>query len=232
MGELNTNGSKVSVSLWGKVIGLRIMHPAIIILLLLAVGALLAWWMVERADGEMRKEFLQQTRLVAQAVNIERVRNLTGTQTDLANPDYLRLKEQLAAVRNAYPQCRFIYIIGHKTDGKLFFFVDSEPANSRDYSPPGLIYKESASAYRRVFDSLTASAIGPVTDRRGTWIKALVPLTEPPTGITLALLCMDIDAGVWKWNVAAQAALPVGLLLALLSLLLAMPLKLVLARTK
>ena len=57
--------------------------------------------------------------------------------------------------------------------------------------------------YIRVFDTRTAATDGPVADRWGTWVSALVPLTDPDTGQPLAVLGMDIDGSRWAWDVAA-----------------------------
>ncbi|MHB1357877.1 MAG: PAS domain S-box protein [Anaerolineae bacterium] len=189
---------------------------AVVFLAILITGALFTWWTVRRADREMRADLLQQARLVAQAVDIERVQTLTGSEADLGNPDYLHLKEQLTAVHSANLLCRFVYLMGRKADGAVFFFLDSEPTDSQDYSPPGQVYEEVPESYRRVFDSKAAAVIGPTTDRWGTWVSALVPLTNLQTGAVVAVLGMDIDASTWQWDVAARSALPVGLLLILL----------------
>jgi len=186
------------------------------LLAILAAGALFAWWTTARADREMRADLLLQARMVAQAVNIDRIRALSGTKADLNNPDYRRLKEQFAAVRSANPQCRFLYLMGRSADGAVFFFLDSEPAGSKDYSPPGQVYEELPAGYRRVFDARAAAVEGPVSDRWGVWVSALIPLTNPQTGAMVAVLGMDIDARAWKWDVAARAALPVGLMLVML----------------
>jgi PAS domain S-box-containing protein len=182
----------------------------------IATAALLTGWLVVRADRELRASLLQQTRLVAQAVNLDDLKALTGTAADLASPNYQSLKQQLAAARSATPQCRFLYLMGRQPAGALFFFVDSEPSSSPDYSPPGQVYAEAPESYRRVFDTQAAAVSGPVTDRWGTWLSGLVPLPDPQTGAVLAVLGMDINARDWKRKVAAQAALPVGLLLLLL----------------
>ncbi|MDP2996131.1 MAG: PAS domain S-box protein [Bryobacterales bacterium] len=94
--------------------------------------------------------------------------------------------------------------------------MDNEPPGSPDYSPPGQVYNEAPEGFRHVFDTRTETAEGPVTDRWGTWISALVPLADPQSGQILAVLGMDSDAQAWKWEVAAKAALPVGLMLVLL----------------
>ena len=191
---------------------------AVLLLAILAAGALFAWWVVERADRDMRADLLQQARVVAQAVNIENVRALSGTEADLESPDYRRLKEQFTAIRSANPQCRFVYLLGRKADGVVFFFLDSELAGSKDYSPPGQVFKEVSEACLRVFDTRAEDVEGPVADQWGTWVSALVPISDTAykgTGGLLAVMGMDIDASTWNSNVAARAALPLGLMMVL-----------------
>jgi two-component system, sensor histidine kinase and response regulator len=213
MGILTSNDKRTTRFSEGKNPRLK---AAALLLTLLVAGVLFTWWVVSRADREMRADLLQQTRLVAQAVNVERVQALSGTEADLGSPHYLRLKEQLTAVRSANPECRFLYLMGRKNDGAVFFFVDSEPATSKDYSPPGQVYGEVPAGYRRVFDTKTAAVEGPATDRWGVWVTGLIPISNPHTGAVVAVIGMDIDARDWMWDVAARAALPVGLMLVLL----------------
>ncbi len=189
---------------------------AILLLTIFAAGALFVWWMAAQADCEMRSELLRQAHLVAQPVNVQRVMSLLGTEADMDSPGYRRIKEQLAAVRLANSQYRFIYIMGRRSDGSVFFFADSEPVGAKDYSPPGQVYEEIPEGYRRVFDSRSAAVEGPVADRWGVWVSALVPLTDPKTGAVVAVLGVDIDAHDWKRDVAVRAALPVGLMFLLL----------------
>ena len=120
------------------------------------------WWTVSRADREMRADLIQQARLVVQAVDVDRVKALSGTGTDLVKPVYQRLKGQLAAVCSANPNCRFVYLLGRKAEGAVFFFVDNEPASSVDSSPPGQVYTEVPECHRRVFITRTAAVDGPL----------------------------------------------------------------------
>ena len=200
---------------------------------LLATGALSTWWMARRTDRQMRADLLLQVRLVAQALDLSQVQALTGTEADLASPAYLRLKEQLAQVKAAEHNCRFIYLTGRRPEqaspalpggvggpaGRIFFFVDNEPTNSPNYSPPGQELPEASEEHRRIFDTKLALVEGPVKDRWGVWVSALAPLTDPQTGALAAVLGMDIDARTWQWDVAAKTALPSSLMLALLILL-------------
>jgi PAS domain S-box-containing protein len=183
---------------------------------ILLVGALCAWWLINRAGHDMREDLLARTRLVTGAVNLEYIQALTGTEADLRSTEYMRLKEQFAAVCAAESKCRFVYLMGRKADGMVFFFADSQPAGSKDEPSVGQVHEEVSAENLRVFETKTALVEGPVADRRGTRISALVPLTDPKTGNVIAVLGMDFDANEWKWDVAGRAALPVGLLAALM----------------
>ena len=184
--------------------------------LMLTAAALVAWSATGRLDRWMRSDLLRQTRLVAHGVNIDSIRKLSGTKADLDSPYYKSLKQQLIAIRSVNPQYRFAYLMGRKADGTVFFFADSEPAGSKDYSPPGQVYREASAEYRRVFDTGIAAVAGPVTDRWGAWISGMVPITDPQTGAVAAVLGMDINARAWAWTIAAHAALPMGFVLVLL----------------
>ena len=142
---------------------------------------MLTSWIVERANEELRASQLLQARMVAQTINLDHLKALTGTEADTNSPVYLRLKEQLAAVRSVIPQCRFVYLSGQRADGALFFFVDSEPANSKFSSPAGQVYTEAPKSFHRVIGTRKAATDGPYTDRWGKWISALVPIIDPQT---------------------------------------------------
>jgi PAS domain S-box-containing protein len=178
-------------------------------------------WFAVRTDGQIRKNLLLRTRQVASSINIARVKALTGTESDLTTPAYLRLKEVLASARAANPKCRFVYLMGRKSDGTVCFLADSEPIGSADESPAGQIYEDIPECFRRVFDTRTSLVEGPSTDRWGTWVTGLVPLTDPTTGDLLAVLAMDVDAFSWKWEVAGKVALPASFMLMLLIILVA-----------
>jgi len=182
--------------------------------LLLALG--FGWWIMRQADSNMRGALLQQSRLVAQALDIERITSLKGAASDVSDAGYQQLKKQLSFVCSATPRCRFVYLIGRNQEGKLFFFVDSEAVGTSDYSPPGQIYDEPTAEFKRVFEDHIAITEGPVKDHWGTWISALSPLTDPQTGAVVAVLGMDIAASHWKWDVAAEASLPLGLMLVIM----------------
>jgi PAS domain S-box-containing protein len=122
----------------------------------------------------------------------------------------------LANVRSANPKCRFVYLMGQRDDGTIFFFADSEPTGSEDESPAGQIFYDVSPGLIEVFDTKTSLAEGPITDSWGTWISALTPIIDPHSGEVMAVLGIDYDANSWRWSVAARSALPAGLILMVL----------------
>ncbi|MBM4165101.1 MAG: PAS domain S-box protein, partial [Lentisphaerae bacterium] len=183
---------------------------------ILAISALAVWWTVARIERDMRDELIGRARLAAGMVSVERVQALTGTESDLEKLACLRLKEQLADIRAANTKYRFAYLLGRKDDGTVFFFADSEPAGSEDASSAGQVYDEASSDVLSVFATGKPVVEGPLPDRWGTWVTPLAPLTDSRTGEVVAVLGMDVDTRTWRGDLVARAALPAGLMLALM----------------
>jgi PAS domain S-box-containing protein len=186
-------------------------NTTLMIMLTLIGGLLIFFWAVQRADREIRKGLLNQTRLVAGALNIENLKALTGTEADLGTPAYLRLKAQFAAIRAVNPKYRFVYLMGERPDGTVFFFVDDCPVGHEDESPAGMIYDDVPEGFRRVLATGVASVEGPFTDKWGSFVSGCVPLSDPKSDKVLAILAVDLDARHWKMDLAVKAGLLVGL---------------------
>ena len=169
-----------------------------LLLAILAGGALFAWWAVRKADHEMRAALLQKGQLLVQAINVENVQDLKGTKADLNSPVYEYLKGQFVTLREASPQYRFVYLLGHKTDESIFFFIDSEQVDSKDYSWPGQAYDDATDVDRRVFATRTAEVEGPASDRWGKWVSALIPVLDPQTAMYGLATPRDAQAMVRK----------------------------------
>jgi len=182
-------------------------------------GTLATWRVARREDAHMRDDILTEARMVANAVNWNLVDNLTASDRDLDSPDYRRLKERLSMVRSANPRYRFIYLMGEWPGKGVFFFVDSEPPTSPDYSPPGQRYPEAQKILLDVFSRGEEAVEGPVSDRWGTWVSALVPLLDPETGKVTAVLGMDIGAGPWQAEIREACVLPIAITLLIVALL-------------
>ncbi len=181
------------------------------ILLLLVMGSALSWGAVHRADRFLRESFLQQAHAVAGALSAPSIRNLSGTSNDLSSSAYQALKEQLQNIRQFQSAARFFYLMGRREDGTIFFFLDSEPPTSPAYSPPGFPYEEASAGCHRAFLRGIATVEGPVTDRWGRWVTALVPLLDSRHRVT-AVLGVDMDASAWRWAIMDRAAGMLGVI--------------------
>lgn len=182
------------------------------------MGAVAAWSIWNRTAARLSAGVLEQARVAARSINPERLQILHGGSTDLVSDDYLRLKEQLAGIRMAHRTCRFLYLMGRRSDGTVFFFVDSHPPDSPDYAAPGTVYEEVPGDYLATFESGSEQLVGPVTDRWGVLMTGLVPVCSPETGELLAVLGMDVDIQDWRKEMVSRAVFPISLTLLVLLL--------------
>ena len=189
----------------------RLGQRALLVLIALGAVGVVSWLSAREADRSLRADLLQQARLVAAMIHVEHIAALHGSEADLASPEYQRLKDELTRAHLADPRCRFLYVMGRDPDGRVFFYADSEPPESDDYSPPGQAYEGASSQFLKAFVEGLPGTEGPLRDAWGTWVSAFVPLAVA-RGNSPAVLGMDVAAGAWTWTVAARAALPAGAL--------------------
>lgn len=193
----------------------------VVIAVLLIAGTTLTFLTIQQQDRAMREQMLIKTRLAEVGISPDLVKALSGSEADLNSSEYRELKQTMVDYRAADPDIRFTYLIGQRPDGRYFFFVDSEPPESADYSPPGQEYTEVTAL---IIDSYTSGAEmtgGPDSDRWGTWISGTVPLTDPGTGRIVAVFGMDVDARNWNQQMAISAIPVVAGVIILLILILA-----------
>ena len=189
---------------------------SLVILSICVASVLFALWQIRYADNAMRQELLINTQLVTQSINIDSIKLLTGTKADIKTDNYLQLKKNLASTKESLVKCRFIYLMGRNSDGEIFFFVDNEPVGSKDEAPAGMLYNDIPDKFREIFNTKQANTHGPYTDQWGTFISAAIPIIDSHTGKVLAVSAMDVDASVWKWNIATRTAIPIGVMLLLI----------------
>lgn len=189
------------------------------VILVIIAGAFSTVFMVKEAERELRNNLIIQAKIAMSAINIHRIETLSGSTDDVTTPDYIRLKEQLQNIKGVSANFRFVYLMGRKGDRTIFFYLDAESPESEDYSPPGQIYTEATDALQSSFSNGTAFTEGPVADRWGTWVSALVPITNPKTGKIIAVFGMDIDATEWNKEIFSRSYIPAALTIILLILI-------------
>jgi signal transduction histidine kinase len=167
-----------------------------------------------QVDHASRLHVLDRASTIAALIPPDTLRELKGAPGDANDPAYLALKDQLSRVRNVNQDARFVYLIGRsETDGTLFFYADSEPADSEDYSPPGQTYEEATPVMHALFENGAAVTEGPDRDRWGVWMSGYAPVYGA-SGQVEGLLGIDLPATQYFADIAAYSLLP--LLIALL----------------
>ncbi len=152
-------------------------------------------------DTELRSKLLLRTVTAATTIGYERVRYLTGTEEDIGKPEYEELHKDLIDVHTMNPDCRFVYLL-QKVQDKVIFLVDSEPANSKDYSPPGDVLTDVSAELNNFFTAGQPFVEGPVSDAWGIWVSGIAAVRDPVTGEVAAAVGMDIDARDWQQALA------------------------------
>lgn len=190
-----------------------IVGTLLVVIIIGVTGALL---LTRRMDHRMREDLLRRASLIVQSMNINLVKNLTGAETDLVSPSYRQLKENLFLVCKSNEYFRFAYFMGRNANGQVFFFLDTD-----DEAPakPGEIYFDASRELCHSFDTGASFVEGPISDKWGNWVSALIPVTDPSTGKIIAVFGVDVDAGKWKRSVGEGVTLPVGILVSFLVLM-------------
>ncbi|MCB1863933.1 MAG: EAL domain-containing protein [Chromatiales bacterium] len=194
--------------------GSRAIWPAVVMLTAVLAGVIATVQAVRSADAALREQWLTEAQLMVRAMDWEAVRALRGAADDAMRPEYARLKLQLERLRAVGAQYRFAYLLVRGNDGVVRFLIDSEPAGSADYSPPGMAYDEATPELLTLFDDQVPMTEGPVQDRWGVWVSALVAQPDPDSGRTLAVFGVDVDARNWREALVRAALLPLGATLA------------------
>jgi signal transduction histidine kinase len=154
---------------------------------------------------------------LAITIDSDIVNELAGTEDDLENPAYLDLKNKLISLREINDDTRFIYLMG-KQNGQIFFYVDSEPDTSEDYSPPGQTYDEASEVIYTIFENKTIES-ETISDRWGKWLSYMAPIIDEQTGEVVAVVGIDVTYNKYITSAILFSLLPLAIGLIIIVLL-------------
>lgn len=169
-------------------------------------------------DGRLRAAFSVKTEMIARSLDASLVEALTGTETDLETVPYNILKDKMVQIKAADPAARFVYLMGYENN-EMFFFVDSEPASSEDYSAPGDVYDDATAEQIAVFFDGKPLVEGPYEDNWGNWVSATAALRDPQTGMIVGVLGIDVNSQEWQREVWSAQIIPLVILISLIIIL-------------
>lgn len=183
-----------------------------VIVCIAVIGVLGSCWAANKIDQSIRSSLIKRAETVAAALHSDLIANLSGTEQDLDNQNYHDLKQNLSMVREKNLDLRFVYVLGLKNK-QVFFYADSESADSVDYSPPGQIYFEASEQLLQAFDHGQSFVEGPLSDRWGNWLSALAPIFDshlPGSRTVVGIVGMDISNHSRQTLIFGVAALIIG----------------------
>lgn len=179
--------------------------PEIFLFLVITVlGAVYIRYADKKIDREQNENLLLIGRSIEATLPKEDLKFLEAKPDDIHKPQYQVLKNILKEIIRVNSNARFAYLYT-ELNGKIFFIADSEPEDSKDYSPPGQEYTEAKSEDKQPFRDGKELVTGTLTDRWGTWISVLIPVKDAATGKTMAVFGMDFNARSWHRSLLFEA---------------------------
>lgn len=152
-----------------------------------------------KIDSLQRKTLSTRAETAALSVQPSLVEKLSGTPEDTNKEEYKTLKNLMTDIKRANPDSRFVYLMGLR-DEKLFFYADSEPVDSKEYSAPGDIYQETSIEEIENYQNGTPFVQGPYEDKWGKWVTAEAPIFDEQ-GRTIAIIGIDVSTTIWRTEI-------------------------------
>jgi len=191
------------------------------------LGMLIFFFTYYATVADLKQELLQKTEIVFSSINIEDVKALTGTQADYLLEEYQRLLQQLTLNLQTFdPSHKNLYIMTKSGDGDIVFLIDLERSTIRNevisLKTIGEVYNSPSAELRQLAEQPDAMPFveGPLKDEYGIWISALIPIVDPESHQTLAIIGIDYTSTEWKWTIVKRLIYPILLLILLFFLFL------------
>ena len=186
--------------------------------LIIIFGYFLAETTSKVADDNARQAFITGTNLAALNIDVDKIKLLQGTESDVNTEQYVTLKNTLVKIKQTSESIHFVYLMGKRGD-QIFFMVDAEPPESEDYSPPGQVYPDPSEELHEIFSTGASFVEGPIEDEWGTWVSGHAPIIDPVSKNVVAIIGMDVDASIWKETIALYrwGSIGIAALLALIA---------------
>ncbi len=189
-------------------------YLVMVLILLISVG--IGIWQAAKQQEMIKEDLLEFVKIMALNVSPSMIGSLQGDGSDLQNPQYQQLKSLLTQAATIETKLKFAYVFGIKADDTLFFYADSEPPNSPDYSPPGQIYEDASPQDLLVFKK-GLSQVFANSDSWGNWISVEIPIFDETGNRVIASMNVDIPQSRYYQQIIFAGMVPflVGIVFAL-----------------
>ncbi len=179
------------------------------ILAVLFAGGVLVVGAILLTDRFLREALLRDAHIIATSINPERVASLSAGDAFSGNADYVRLLEQISALRPVQEGCTRLTLLGVAKDRPVILVDATDDAMTP--RAPGTFYMDADNEALHVFRTGKPLLSGPLVRPDRRFVSVLVPIRNPNNATIPGVLGIEIAAEYWMWNLVAHAALPVGL---------------------
>ncbi|HYF04959.1 MAG TPA: HAMP domain-containing sensor histidine kinase [Patescibacteria group bacterium] len=173
--------------------------------LLIAIAVLASIFIYYQLYDTQREDLLARVKTFQATLSPDELILLDGADTDLGNRAYIELKDKLFKLKAYNPDVRFFYVM-RIVGNSVIFLADSEPPDSRDYSPPGQVYTEASPSIVSLFQT-GGSKVEVGQDRWGKWFSGYSAVLDND-GSVVAVAGIDISANHHMFIRLAFASIP------------------------
>jgi len=189
----------------------KVLKYSIFSIFIISLLVMISFLIIRNNELKLRDKLLDDAYIISSSIDADRLKSLSAGKPDLNSQFYQDLKKQLFNIRTSNDSYKYLYLLGMKEDKKtIFFYTDSQKPDSPDYVPPGEIYSEVSDEYIKAFKTKKKMTVGPVTDRWGTMITALIPIVDDKDGKLIAVLGLDILDNKWQETIYMQSLPMIG----------------------
>ncbi|MDR0994601.1 MAG: PAS domain S-box protein [Verrucomicrobiota bacterium] len=157
---------------------------------------------------------MQEAFRVVSGLNLNHLRLLDQTQGHVDEPLFRRLHGQLQAVSNLNPIWSSCYLLGRKPDGEFYVQLSTQDSFPAPETVPPPLAPDIVAAAEQTYEAGRAT-VQTVSDSRGSWVTAFIPLVEPHSGEFLMALCVEIAQRDWDRLLSRSMMVPLGFCIAL-----------------
>ena len=187
--------------------------------LCVVLGTIYIWYQTVEVEKTTTENALKIAKVAEAALDKNLIQKLEASPQDIGKEQYILIKSSLMGIANQDKQIRFAYLYTER-DGKLVFLADSEPENSKDYSPPGQEYTEAQPVFKKPFRDGLEAVTETYSDRWGTWKSILIPIKDTLTGKVTAVFGIDYPSNIWNKNILTHSLEASAIVLSVILLLL------------
>ena len=177
------------------------------ILVTLICSTIFLYYIRQNCEDKLKKNVIKEAKLVANSLNPDLLKELTGTAQDTSLAVYIELKKRFHTIKDKDTNYKFIYLWGGNSEN-IMFLVDSEEPDTKGYSPPGQVYQSATLSDKKPFLDGKDIVSGPSKDDWGEWVTPLIPIKDESTGKLIVILGMDISSNDWDLQINKESIIP------------------------